>query len=61
MVTGISLKDGSYVDVRQIALVQPDKMDWCRVTLESGIQFYCQDHERIKRALDDYQKELTQE
>ena len=61
MATGISLKDGSYVDVRQIALVQPDRRDWCRVTLESGVQFDCQDYERISRALSDYQKECKAE
>ena len=54
MKTGISLKDGSYIDVRQIASVKSDKMDWCTVTLNSGVQFECQDYKRVMTALNEY-------
>ena len=53
----LTLKDGTKVSLSQIALVQPDKMDWCKVTLLSGESFQCQDYERINRALDEWLKE----
>lgn len=55
MTTGINLSDGSYVDVRQIVYVKPDVRNWCKVVLESGFEFECQDYGTIKLALDNYQ------
>lgn len=54
----LSLRDGTKVALCQIALVQPDKMDWCKVTLLSGESFECQDYERINNALEQWLKQV---
>tara|TARA_R110002050_G_scaffold288861_1_gene441053 strand:- start:726 stop:1082 length:357 start_codon:yes stop_codon:yes gene_type:complete len=54
MVTGISLDDGSYVEITQIAYVKPDVRNWCKVVLENGFEFECQSYDRIKAAFDTY-------
>ena len=56
----LTLRDGTKVALSQIALVQPDKMDWCKVTLLSGESFECQDYERINKALENHIKQFTQ-
>jgi len=55
MKTGITLDDGSYVDIRQIVYVKPDIRNWCKVVLENGFEFECQSHDIIKAALAAYQ------
>jgi hypothetical protein len=54
MVTGISLDDGSYVEITQIAYVKPDVRNWCKVVLKNGFEFECQSYDRIKAALAAY-------
>ena len=48
----ITLSDGKIVDIERISLVEPDARDWCKVTMECGTQFECQDFYKIKKALD---------